>query len=48
MHSLQVENYVLFGGLSEDFPGLKRSGRSQDIQEFCNKDQGVRASKDYC
>ena len=58
--NLKVENYVLFGGLSEDFKprrqplrspwGMARNsqGRSQDTQVFYNKDRGARALKDYC
>ena len=62
MHKLNVENYVLFDRHTEELREtasqlwrtvLKRSGRSQDIQEFLlkqnkTKNHVVGISKDYC
>ena len=56
---LKVENYVLFGGLSEDFsPGGSLSGSSEGLRRgegggrinrsFCNRNQVVRTSEDDC
>ena len=59
MHNLKVENYVLFGGLSEDSSpggslsygseGLFQRGKegARTYRGFCNKNQVVRTSKDY-
>ena len=60
MHNLKFENYVLFGRQNQGLkPGtqplrelwglLQRGeGRARICRSFCNKDQVVRTSKDYC
>ena len=60
MHSLKAENYILFGRFSEDLSpedglsdrseGVLRRGKEGDriYRSFCNKNQVVRTSKDYC
>ena len=59
-HNLKGESYVLFGGLSEDSSqedslsdsseGLFQKGRggARVHRSFCNKNQIVGTSKDYC
>ena len=60
MHNLEVENHVLFSRLSEDLSlekslsesseGLPRRGEEGAgiHRTFCNKNQVVGTSKDYC
>ena len=56
MHNFKVENYVLFGGISEDLSPEKSSQIAlrdcieevrEDLYEFHNRSQVVRMSKDY-
>ena len=56
MHNFKVENYVLFGGISEDLSPEKASQIAlrdcieevrEDLYEFHNRSQVVRMSKDY-
>ena len=60
MHNLKVENYVLFSGQTEDLSlgyslsessgGLlgRGEGGTRMHRSFCNKEQVVRTSKDFC